>query len=89
MPLRPVCSTGRATIVPGRVGSASQAAFSQAAVSKALHIIGMFMPKLGFGPFFGTATFAAGLTVFAGATSVARSHDPISWERATEKNRST
>jgi hypothetical protein len=24
-----------------------------------------------------------------GAVSVARSHDPISWERATEKNRST
>jgi hypothetical protein len=32
-----------------------------------------------------------GLTAFslAWATSVARSHDPISWERATEKNRNT
>jgi hypothetical protein len=30
-------------------------------VSKALHIIGMFMPKLGLVPFFGTATLAAGL----------------------------
>jgi hypothetical protein len=28
-------------------------------VSKALHIIGMFMPKLGLVPFFGTATLAA------------------------------
>jgi hypothetical protein len=25
--------------------------------------------------------------VSLGATSVARSHDPISWERATEKNK--
>ena len=67
-----------------------QAAFSQAAVSKALHIIGMFMPKLGLVPFFGTATFGAGLALLPlGATSVARSHDPVSWERATEKNRST
>jgi hypothetical protein len=24
-----------------------------------------------------------------GATSVARSHDPFSWERATEKNKNT
>lgn len=64
-----------------------QAARSHAAVSKALHIIGMFMPKLGLVPFLGT-TFVA-LTVFAWAVSAARSHDPISWERATEKNRST
>jgi hypothetical protein len=49
----------------------------------------MFMPKWGFTPFFGTATFAAGFSVLLWATSVARSHDPISWERATEKNRST
>ncbi len=64
---------------------------SQAAVSNALLIIGMFMPKLGLAPFFGTATFAAGLagTLLVWATSVARSHDPISWERATEKNRNT
>jgi hypothetical protein len=51
---------------------------------------GMFAPKLLF-----AAVFAAALTGFsvlpltAGATSVARSHDPISGERATEKNRST
>jgi hypothetical protein len=65
-------------------------------VSKALHIIGMFMPKLGLVPFFGTATLAAGLGAGAAAVvlltwavSVARSHDPISWERATEKNKNT
>jgi hypothetical protein len=29
------------------------------------------------------------LLLTPGATSVARSHDPDSWERATEKNRST
>ena len=62
---------------------------SHAAVSKALHIIGMFMPKLGLPPAFVTDTFAAGLTAVLGATSVARSHDPFSWERATEKNRNT
>jgi hypothetical protein len=51
---------------------------------------------LGFVPVLLTATFAAGLAGAAGvavllvwATSVARSHDPISWERATEKNRNT
>ncbi len=57
-------------------------------MSKALLIIGMFMPKLGLVPFFGT-TFTAGFAALVGATSVARSHDPISWERATEKNRNT
>ncbi len=57
-------------------------------MSNALLIIGMFMPKLGLVPFLGT-TFTAGFTVLAGATSVARSHCPISWERATEKNRNT
>jgi uncharacterized membrane protein YbaN (DUF454 family) len=65
---------------------------SHAAVSKALDIIGMFMPKLGLVPFFVTGTFAAGFAVLLlllWATSAARSHDPISWERATEKNRST
>ena len=66
---------------------ADQAAFSHIAVSKALLIIGMFMPKFGLVPFLGT-TFTA-LTVFAWAVSVARSHDPNSWERATEKNRNT
>jgi len=53
---------------------------------------GIFAPKLLF-----AAVFAAALTGLSmllslltpGATSVARSHDPISWERATEKNRST
>ena len=53
---------------------------------------GMFAPKLLF-----AAVLAAALTGFSlplllltpGATSVARSHDPDSWERATEKNRST
>ncbi len=58
---------------------------------------GMFAPKLLF-----AAVLAAVLTGLSlpllplplllltpGATSVARSHDPDSWERATEKNRST
>lgn len=63
------------------------------AVSKALLMRGMFAPKLLF-----AAALAAVLTGFSlpglllltpGATSVARSHDPVSWERATEKNRST
>jgi hypothetical protein len=75
-----------------------QAADSQAAVSKALLIIGMFMPKLGLVPFLGTTLGAAGLAagtvpaaagVVVWAVSAARSHDPISWERATEKNRNT
>ena len=60
-------------------------------MSNALLISGMFMPKLGLVPFLGT-TFTAGLAigvVAVGATSVARSHDPVSWERATEKNRNT
>jgi hypothetical protein len=65
-----------------------QAAFNHAAVSNALLIFGIFIPKLGLNPFFGT-TFTAGLTAVAWATSVARSHDPISRERATEKNRNT
>jgi len=66
------------------------AALSQAAVSKALLISGMFMPKFGLVPLLGTATFTAGLAgalLLVWATSVARSHDPVSWERATEKNR--
>jgi hypothetical protein len=69
-----------------------QAAFNQAAVSKALLIIGMFMPKFGLVPFLGTtltACLAAGAALLVGATSVARSHDPFSWERATEKNKNT
>ena len=72
------------------------AAFNHTAVSKALTIIGMFMPKFGLTPLLGTATFTAGLTAGAPlppvppllwAVSTARSHDPFSWERATEKNK--
>jgi hypothetical protein len=48
----------------------------------------MFMPKLAL-----AAAFAPGLAGLSAmlfwATSVARSHDPCSWERATEKNRNT
>jgi hypothetical protein len=47
----------------------------------------MFMPKLLFAAFFDAGL--AGLSATFWATSVARSHDPFSWERATEKNRST
>lgn len=61
------------------------AASSHIAVSNALLISGMFMPKLELAAFL---LFEAGLSAFW-ATSVARSHDPISWERATEKNRNT
>ena len=70
-----------------------QAALSHIAVSNALLISGMFMPKLefaaaaaaaAFDSFFGAPVSPA---LLVGATSVARSHDPISWERATEKNR--
>ena len=64
-----------------------QAALSHIAVSNALLIIGMFMPKLLFAAFFEAGL--AGLSATFWATSVARSHDPFSWERATEKNRST
>ena len=85
----PAAVDGRAGPPRARCQAIQAAARSQAAVSKALVIFGMFMPKLGLVPFLGT-TFAAGLAAaLAGATSVARSHDPFSWERATEKNRST
>ena len=63
-----------------------QAALSHIAVSKALLISGMFMPKLEFAALFEAL---AGFSATFWATSVARSHDPCSWERATEKNRST
>ena len=66
-----------------------QAAFNQAAVSNALLIKGMFMPKLGLVPFFGTALTAGLGAAIVWVNSVARSHDPVSWERATEKNRNT
>jgi hypothetical protein len=46
----------------------------------------MFMPKLALAAFFEAL---AGFSATFWATSVARSHDPCSWERATEKNRST
>lgn len=75
---------GRFLDHPGAV----HAAFNHIAVSNALLIIGMFMPKLEFAAFFEAAL--AGLSeMLCWATSVARSHDPCSWERATEKNRST
>jgi hypothetical protein len=64
-----------------------QAAFNHIAVSNALLIIGMFMPKLGFAVLLAPAL--AGFSATLWAVSVARSHDPCSWERATEKNRST
>lgn len=64
----------------------AQAALSHIEVSKALLIIGIFMPKFAFTE--ALLFFAAGFSA-TGATSVARSHDPFSWERATEKNRST
>ena len=56
-------------------------------VSNALLIIGMFMPKFELAA--DLALGFAGLSAALWATSVARSHDPCSWERATEKNRST
>ena len=64
-----------------------QAAFSHIAVSNALLIIGMFMPKLAFAAFF--VAGLTGLSATLWVVSVARSHDPCSWERATEKNRNT
>ena len=76
--------------------SAAHAALSHIAVSKALLINGIFMPKLAFAAaalaaaaFFALLPPALISVLLVGATSVARSHDPISWERATEKNRST
>ena len=66
--------------------SAHHAALSHMAVSNALLISGMFMPKLEFAALFEAL---AGFSATFWATSVARSHDPCSWERATEKNRST
>jgi len=50
---------------------------------------GMFAPKLLFAAVFAAALTGLSVPLTPGATSVARSHDPISWERATEKNRST
>ncbi len=64
-----------------------QAALNHMAVSKAEDIIGMFMPKLALAA--ALEFFAAGLAATLEASSAARSHDPFSWERATEKKRST
>jgi hypothetical protein len=47
---------------------------------------GMFIPKFALAAFLDALV---GLSATFWATSVARSHDPNSWERATEKNRST
>jgi hypothetical protein len=64
MPARMAGSSAEAK--PAPVASA-QAAFSHIAVSKALLIIGMFMPKLGLTPFLDTA-LGAGFSA-TGATS--------------------
>lgn len=68
--------------------TARQAAVSHMEVSNALLIIGMFMPKLGLLAFLAATLVGLSTAVFW-AVSFARSHDPCSWERATEKNRST
>jgi hypothetical protein len=78
----------RAVPVRAEGGASAQAAVSHMAVSNALLISGMFMPKFGLVPFFDTATFGAGLSFAIWAIS-ARSPGPISRERATEKNRNT
>ena len=72
-------------------GGCGYAAVSHLAVSNALLIIGMFVPKLLFAAVLAALTGLSLPLLFCvpGATSVARSHDPVSWERATEKNRST
>jgi hypothetical protein len=64
----------------------NQAAVNHIEVSKALLISGMLVPKLEF-----AALFAAALAGFSAVwgVSVARSQEPSSCERATEKNRST
>jgi hypothetical protein len=67
-----------ASVAPG-----CHAALSHIAVSNALLIIGMFMPKFGFTPFFDTA-FGAGFSA-AGASST-RSQALASAVRATAKD---
>ena len=59
------------------------------AVSNALVIFGMLVPKLLLAAFFDAGLAGLSRLTLFWATSVARSHDPNSWERATEKNRST
>jgi hypothetical protein len=58
-------------------------------VSNALLMTGIFMPKLEFVVAAFLADALTGFSATLWVTSVARSHDPVSWERATEKNRST
>ena len=68
------------------------AAVSHIEVSNALLIIGMFIPKLAFVVDFELlldGALAGTLSAVFWAVSVARSHDPNSWERATENNRNT
>jgi hypothetical protein len=67
-----------------------QAAVSHMAVSNALLIKGMFMPKFAPAALFGGALAGfSGFSAMFRATSVARSQEDCSCERATEKNRST
>ena len=65
------------------------AAFSHMAVSNALLINGMLAPKLEFAAFFDVPFAGLPSTLCCWAPSTARSHDPFSWERATEKNKNT
>jgi hypothetical protein len=76
-----------------RAAEPPYAALSHIAVSNALLISGMFMPKLAFAAAAAAAAFdnffgaPASVLLLVGAISAARSHDPISRERATEKNK--
>ena len=82
-----MCSSDLGCSASRKASPEDQAAVSHIAVSKALLIIGMFIPKFGLTPFL-AADLAAGLAA-SWAVSAARSHDPFSWERATEKNKNT
>ena len=73
--------------MPRDFHNTAHAALSHIAVSNALLISGMFMPKLLLVALLAAAF--AGFSVTAGVASVARSQDARSCERATEKNRST
>ena len=65
----------------------AQVAPRHIAVSNALLISGIFIPKLALAV--ALEFLAAGLTAMGAASSVARSQELFSCERATEKNRST
>ena len=80
-----------ATPFPLRGSTRAQAAFNHIAVSNALLINGMLVPKLEFAAAaaFEVFDFATPSLPLLWATSTARSHDPISWDRATEKSRNT